>query len=75
VEVLIVSSKFRRAGGEELRIPAAEVRPGDRLVGSGIRVVEVGRTASDEILIITETGNAIPMPAKQPVTIWRPRSA
>jgi hypothetical protein len=75
VEVLVVPSKSQRADGEELWIPATEVRPGDRLVVSGLRIVEVGRTASWEVQIITETGNRLAIPAKLPVTIWRPRSA
>jgi len=55
-------------GWNEVRIPAREVRVGDRLAVSGTAVVETRRTVSHETLLVTETGTRIPMPPEQ--LVW-----
>jgi hypothetical protein len=61
-----MSQKFRL-----VQVPAEDVCAGDRLPVTDVAVAGVRRTASREVMIITEHGGRIPMPNRQLVWVRR----
>lgn len=55
----------------ELFIPASDVRVGDRLIPSGIRIVAIENTVSGDVRFRTESGASFPMPPTLRVYVSR----